>query len=93
MEISYDPEKQAWTVVHRGLDFEQAKMVFAGPEYTVRDDRSDYGEDRLVTYGLLHGRLVAVVWTPRGEIRHIISMRKCNAREQAKFEGRLGRPR
>jgi uncharacterized DUF497 family protein len=54
---------------------------FAGPTADVLDDRQDYGERRTVTYGLLNGRLVAIVWTPRGECRHIISMRKCNARE------------
>ncbi|MFZ0604911.1 MAG: BrnT family toxin [Roseiarcus sp.] len=31
-----------------------------------------------------------VVWTPRGDARHIISMRKCNAREQTKYGQRLG---
>jgi uncharacterized DUF497 family protein len=61
VEISFDSEKRAWTVAHRGPDFEQAKAVFAGPQYTVRDDRLDYGEERLVTYGLLDRRLVAVV--------------------------------
>jgi hypothetical protein len=92
VKVSYDPHKRARTLAERGLDFEDTGQVFAGPQYTVRDDRLDYGEERLVTYGLLDRRLVAVVWTPRGEVRHIISMRKCNAREQAKFERRLDRP-
>ena len=30
-----------------------------------------------------------VVWTPRGDARHIISMRKCNAREREKYRDRL----
>jgi uncharacterized DUF497 family protein len=29
--------------------------------------------------------MVVVVWTQRGEARHIISMRKANEREQAKY--------
>jgi uncharacterized protein len=33
--------------------------------------------------------LVMVVWTPRGEDRHVISMRKCNDREKARFQARL----
>ena len=92
MEISYDVEKRARTLEERGLDFEDAAAVFAGPSLTILDDRFDYGEERWVTYGLLESRLLAVVWTPRGEVRHIISMRKCNAREQKRFEGRLGGP-
>lgn len=52
-----------------------AGEVFTG-EYSQRvDDRKDYGELRLVTAGYLRGRLVVVVWTPRGDARHVISMR------------------
>lgn len=93
VEISYDPQKRAWTIEHRGLDFEDSAAVFTGPTANVDDDRQDYGERRTVTYGLLNARLVAVVWTPRGNGRHIISMRKCNAREREKFEPRLARAR
>ena len=93
VEISYDPAKRTWTLDHRALDFDHAVRVFAGPVADVLDDRQDYGEIRTVTYGLLNNRLVAVVWTARGKGRHIISMRKCNAREREKFEPRLARTR
>ena len=73
----------------RGLDFQDAAKVFAGPTLTLQDERRDYGEDRYQTYGLLDGRLVMVVWTARGEDRHVISMRKCNDREKARFQARL----
>ncbi len=91
MKISYDPEKRAKTLAERGLDFDDAVQVFAGPRYTVVDDRRDYGESRYQTYGLLNERLVTIVWTPRREVRHIISMRKCNEREKEEFEEQLGR--
>ena len=48
-----------------------------------------YGEIRYLTYGLFNDRMAAIVWTPRGETRHIISMRKCNDREKALFQARL----
>ena len=41
------------------------------------------------TYGLLDERLIMLVWTGRGETHHIISMRKCNAREKTFFQARL----
>lgn len=91
MKISYDPEKRNATLEHRGLDFEDAAKVFAGDAFTVEDDRFDYSEVRFQTYGLLADRLVMIVWTSRGDARHIISMRKCNDREKRKFEERLGR--
>ena len=93
MQISYDPVKRAKTLEERDLDFEDAPEVFAGLTLTLPDERQDYGEDRYQTYGLLGDRLVMVVWTPRGEDRqdrHVISMRKCNDREQARFQNRLG---
>ena len=91
MEISYDGVKRALTLEKRGLDFSDAARLFAGPEYTVADDRTEYGEERFQTYGLIGDRLVIVVWTARGEARHIISMRKCNERERKKYEGQLDR--
>ena len=73
----------------RGLDFQDAEKVFAGPTLTLPDERQNYGEDRYQTYGLLDCRLVMVVWTARGEDRHVISMRKCNDREKERFQARL----
>jgi uncharacterized DUF497 family protein len=87
--ITYDPAKRQVTLANRGLDFEDVATVFAGVTLTLLDDRQDYGEPRFQTYGLLGRRLVMVVWTPRGADRHVISMRKCNAREKARFEGEL----
>jgi uncharacterized DUF497 family protein len=92
MEITYDAEKRELTLERRGLDFEDAVHVFAGPVFDLEDDRQDYGETRWLTFGLLDERMVALVWTPRGEARHIISMRKANERERKRYEGRLDRP-
>ena len=86
MRITYDPRKRATTLKERGLDFEDARIVFAGREVTVEDNRIDYGEMRYLTYGYLRGRLVGVVWTPRDGGRRIISMRKCNAKEVASLK-------
>jgi uncharacterized DUF497 family protein len=91
MLITYDPQKRADTLAYRGLDFDDALQVFAGPNLQIEDDRRDYGEVRWQTVGLLNERVVMVVWTARGDARHIISMRKCNEREQEKHSSRLGR--
>ena len=89
MRISFDPAKRQWTLEKRRLDFVEAEQLFAGLTYTFEDDRFDYGETRWITFGLLRGQLIAVVWTPRGEDRHVISMRKCNDREKKKYQARL----
>ena len=68
----------------------RAAEVFAGVHFTGQDTRLDYEEDRFITVGWLDARLVVLVWTPRGEVRRIISMRKANDREKALFTRHLG---
>ena len=87
MQIEFDPDKRDKTLTERGLDFARAGEVFAGVNVTAEDARFDYGEPRFITAGVLDSRMVVVVvvWTPRGEARRIISMRKANERENTKF--------
>ena len=90
MTIVFDPAKRAQTLAGRGLDFADAASVIDGVKYQFVDDRFDYGEERITTIGLLDGRMVVVVWTRRGEDRHVISMRKANEREQRRFGRQMG---
>jgi uncharacterized DUF497 family protein len=85
MRVTYDPEKREKTLRERGLDFEDAELVFSGFTLEVEDARKDYGEVRIICYGLLAGRIVVVGYTPRGAERHVFSMRKANDREQARI--------
>ncbi len=89
MKITYDPAKRAKTLEERGLDFEDEQEKFSGPTVTGPDLRRDYGEERFITFGLLRGREIVLVWTPRGEDRRIISMRYANDREIVRFRSRL----
>ncbi|WP_185984281.1 BrnT family toxin [Aureimonas mangrovi] len=93
MEIGYDPAKRRKTLDERGIDFVDAVLVFAGATLTLEDVRFDYGEARFQTYGVLRERIVMVVWTARGESRHVISMRHCHEREARKVREQLDRPR
>jgi uncharacterized DUF497 family protein len=85
-----DPAKRAETLRRRRIDFLDADRVFAGLTYTIPDQRFPYPEERFITVGLLSGRVVIVVWAPTEDGRRIISMRKANAREQARYSHRLG---
>ena len=89
MKISFDPAKRQAALDDRGLDFIDAAIVFDGLTLTVQDMRRDYGEPRFQTVGFLGERMVMVVWTPRDEARHVISMRKCNDREKAIYKKRF----
>lgn len=90
MKLSWDPDKRQRTLDERGLDFADAEAVFEGMKLEFPDLRIDYGEERIITVGHLDGRMMIVVWTARGETRHVISMRKANDRERKAFGQRLG---
>jgi uncharacterized DUF497 family protein len=85
MDISFSPKKRADTLAERGLDFLDAPLVFSGKTATIQDIRFAYGEDRFITAGFLRGRCVVMVWTPRGNSRHIISMRYTHAAEEKRW--------
>lgn len=85
MDIEFDHVKRDKTLQERGLDFARAAEVFTDIHVTLPDNRFAYGEQRFHTVGWLDDRMVVLVWTPRGEVRRIISMRKANEREQTRF--------
>jgi uncharacterized protein len=85
MRITFDAAKRAKTLAERGLDFADAQFVFAGVTLEVEDTRRNYGEPRIICYGYLAKRMVVVGYTPRGDERHVFSMRKANEREKARI--------
>jgi len=91
MVYEWDETKARRNLAKHGLSFEDAPLVFESPTVTFEDDRFDYGEQRLITLGLLAGRIVIIAHTARGDdATRIISMRKANRREQEIYQERLG---
>jgi uncharacterized DUF497 family protein len=90
VKYEWDEAKNRANSAKHGLSFEDAERVFSGPCVTFDDDRLDYGERRLITLGLLAGRLVVIAHTPRDEGTRVISIRKGNRREQKIYQERLG---
>jgi uncharacterized protein (DUF4415 family) len=63
MRVARDEAKRERNLEDLGLDFVDAKEVFAGPTFTFEDARFDYGEQRFVTLGVLRGHVVLLVHT------------------------------
>ena len=81
--FDWDLRKAASNLADHKVSFEQARGVFRdafGIEFI--DDREDYGEDRFVIIGMTDGRLLTVVFTPRGDRVRIISARKAEPHER-----------
>ena len=85
IHIEYDETKRATTLHGHNPDFADAARVLDGPTLDQLDSRADYGEPRTISMGMLDGRVVVLVWTPRGKARRIISMRYANERERKNF--------
>ncbi|MDP3674885.1 MAG: BrnT family toxin [Novosphingobium sp.] len=90
MKIEYDEAKRLWTLERRGLDFLDAPAILDGFYVVQEDDRTPYPERRYLTYGYLFDRLTMFAWTPVPGGMRIFSMRKCNDREQRKFDRWMG---
>jgi uncharacterized DUF497 family protein len=90
MEFEWDEKKNQSNQQKHGLNFADAAQVFAGRTLTFEDSREAHGEARHLTVGSLAGRVVIIAHTFRGDATRIISMRKANARERARYQERLG---
>jgi len=60
-------------------------MDFASTVFKI-DDRKDYGENRIVGFGPILGRLHVVVFVLTRDGIRVISFRKANAKEIHKYE-------
>ncbi len=85
--VEWDEEKSVRCYEERGFDFDYAAKLFDGDFIEWEDRRRDWGEPRLVTVGEVEGRILAVVWTPRGNLRRIISARPASRSERGRLYG------
>ena len=85
-DISFDPAKSLRNEVERGLPFSLVLDLEWSTACIKEDLRKDYGERRFQLLGHIHGRLHAMVFTPRDDKAHVISLRKANAREIKHYE-------
>jgi uncharacterized protein len=85
MRFGWDPPKSDRNARERGLPFAIAMALFDGATIEFDDRRRDYGEQRIIAYGAVAGRVMVCVYTWRGAlddpVRWIISLRKANKGE------------
>jgi len=89
MDYDWDNKKAESNLTKHGIDFEDAIYIFDGPTHEWEDDRIDYRETRFVALGMLDGRLLAVVYTDRDDVRRIISARRASPNEQRAYNKAL----
>jgi uncharacterized DUF497 family protein len=69
MSFGWDPSKSDKNARDRGLPFEIATALFDGDTIEFDDKRRDYGERRILAYGIVSGRVLVCVYTWRGAAR------------------------
>ncbi|KPQ32640.1 MAG: hypothetical protein HLUCCA11_20955 [Phormidesmis priestleyi Ana] len=85
MDYEWDEAKHLANLRKHGIDFQDVPAMFDGDLLTVEDNRYSYGEARFVTFGLLQGRVIAVVHTAQEDCIRIISARKATKYEQRTY--------
>lgn len=85
MRIDFDPAKSDRNRRDRGLSFDRAADFEFSTCLLAVDDRKDYGEIRYVALGSLDDRLHVLCFTETQEGIRVISLRRANAREVARY--------
>ena len=88
MAITYDPPTNERNIADRGISFDQAAEFDWSSALIVEDKRKDYGEPRFQAFGFIGERLHVLVFTPRADDMHVISLRKANRREVKRYEAK-----
>ena len=89
MLFDWDESKSERNLQERGFDFEFAGHIFDGETKEFIDGRHDYGEIRTIAFGYIEGKMFAVVYTQRGEVRWIISAFRCTTKELRRWKKRV----
>lgn len=82
MDFEWDEAKSERNQVDRNLPFALAINLFDGQTIELSDSRREYGEARMQAVGMVGGLIVLCVYTDRGPVRRIISLRRANRRER-----------
>ena len=83
MKFEWDSQKADKVLQDREIDFRDLISVFSNIR-TERPSDKD-GEFRWVTVGMVKGKLVAVVYTRRGDVFRIITARRARKNEERAY--------
>jgi uncharacterized DUF497 family protein len=85
MEIEFDPVKDRVNREKHGIGLGVATLIFATPSAQWISPRQTHGEVRYIAVGLLDGVEFTCVFTLRGQVVRIISVRRSRHEERDCF--------
>jgi uncharacterized DUF497 family protein len=89
VKFEWDGNKRDVNLQKHGLDFVRASDLFEGP-LAVEESKEMSVEKRWVATGFLGDIAVSVVFTRRGDVIRIISMRRARRNERARYQALYG---
>ena len=83
----WDETKRRSNLEKHGLDFKDAHLVYDDPDKLTYDS-SRFGERRLLdlAFAIVKGKLLALIYTERGEAVRVISFRTASREEREQYE-------
>lgn len=84
--VEWDENKRRENLAKHGIDFLDAPEVFGDQRQRTFRSKHPPEERRYITLGQLESRLVAVIWTRRGDRLRIISIRRARRNERRFYE-------
>jgi uncharacterized DUF497 family protein len=93
MLFEWSEQKRLENLDKHGIDFLDAKEIWQGEVLEVPSAQQEHSEQRHIAYGVLEGRIIAVVFTWRGEARRLISARRARRYERQDYQDVFGKGR
>jgi uncharacterized DUF497 family protein len=91
LEFEWDDRKRTKLIEERDLDILHAALIFENDVLTRVDDRQDYGEERLISLGLVDGEVFTVVHTERNDVRRLITAWKGGRNDFKRYQAGIAR--
>lgn len=89
VNITFDADKDAANIAKHDVSLTLASGLEWDALLAKPDCRRDYGETRMIGYAPIGTRLFCVVFTDRGNVRRVISLRKANDREVKRYASQI----
>ena len=87
MKFEWDEEKNQSNIAKHGVSFGTATQIFQGPTLDRVDSRENYGEEHVISIGMIEGLLIlVVVHTDREGVTRIISARRAKRPERERYD-------
>ena len=90
MPFEWDETKRRQNQRKHGIDFIDAKEIWSRRHIEYPSPQTLHNEERFLAVGELHGEIVTVVFTWRGDARRLISARISRQYEKENYENGIG---